>query len=518
MGIICQIIKKYRTGFEMNLGNSKPNSSPVDRTDAQARATSSMDPFCIAVLGDFSGRDNKQHYEPETIAKRRMISLDRDNLEEVLAGFDIRLQLWLEDDSHEAIEIPITELDDFHPDQLYQNVEVFSQLRSLRSRLKNNKTFAAAASELQAWRTEDNKPTDTPPGQTSPELDESLSSENLLDSMFAASQDMQSGRDTAAGSSMVDNLVKQIVAPYVEPKADPRQDEMIAAVDQAISAHMQFILHHPDFQAMEAAWLALDFLVKRVETGRQVKIFIMDVAQHELEIDLADDDLMTTGLYRRFCDTAQGDLPWGLILGNYCFTDRIEEIMSLLDIGAVAREAQTIFMAAANETLVGCESFAVTPDIEDWHYKLAPDVETAWSLLRQSAEAEYLAMVVPGFLLRLPYGNKSKPIESFAFEEMPEVPCHSCYLWGNGAFIKAEQMARAFIKDGWEMNPLEAHEIERLPIHYYPDEGEMVAKPCAEILLTEQGAQRIIQQGLIPLWSVKNRDAIRSHDFNSLAV
>jgi len=506
--------KKNRMGFEMNLGEPQQKAKlPEPGQDSKAGILN-KDPLCIAILGDFSGRDNKLQYKPETISKRKMFAVDRDNLEEVMAGFEINLQIWLEENSEEPIDIPLKALDDFHPDQLYQNVEVFSQLRALRNRLKNNKTFAEAARELQAWDTDPESNVDSPAS----DMDSSSSSEGLLESMLAASQGMPSDSASSSSSAMVDNLVKQIVAPYVEPKADPRQEELIEAVDQAVSAHMQFILHHPDFQAMEAAWRSLDFLLGRAETGQKVKVFILDVAKHELEVDLSEDNVTQTALYRKFCDPAPGDMPWGLLLGNYGFTDRVEEIMTLLQIGAVARKAQAPFITAGNETLVGCESFAVTPDVEDWHYKLKPEVETAWSLLRKSDEADFLSMVVPGFLLRVPYGKKSKPIESFSFEEMPIVPCHSCYLWGNGAFVKVEQMVRAFLKDGWDMEPAAASQLESLPLHYYKIEGETIAKPCAEIQLTEQGGRRILQQGLIPLWSVKNSDSIRSSDFNSLAV
>ena len=510
--------KKNRTGFEMNLGGTGQKFSPQASIDDKQIDGDESDVFCIAVLGDFSGRDNKLRYDARTLNKRKMLLVDRDNIEDVLADFNIHLQLWLEDDADEPIDIPITQLDDFHPDQLYKNVTVFGQLRDLHSRLNNNKTFAEAARELQAWGAEGVDQVSTNPQAPAVDPGAAMSTDNLLDAMFEASQQMQSGNDSASGSTMVDSLVRQIVAPYVQPKADPRQAKMVAAVEQAISAHMQFILHHPDFQAMESAWRSLHFLVSRVESGQLVKLYILDVAKHELEIDLAEDNLTHTSLYQKFCDPAPGDVPWSLLVGNYSFTDRVEEIMTLLNVGAVARKAQAPFITAANETLIGCESFAVTPDVEDWHYCLKPEVETAWSLLRDSDEAEYLAMVVPGFLLRAPYGRKSKPIDSFAFEEMPEVPCHSCYLWGNGAFIKAEQMIRAFIQSGWEMNPAEAGQVGQLPLHYYKDEGEMVAKPCAEIQLTEQGGRRIVAQGLIPLWSVKNSNTIRSSEFNTLGL
>lgn len=505
--------KKHRIGFEMDIGQA--DAKP--RQESRQGSGGSTEPFSIAILGDFSGRNNRQQYEHATIAKRRLIQVDRDNLDEALSGFDVELRLWLDDDAEEPVLVPIKSLDDFHPDQLYQHVEVFGQLRVLRNRLKNNKTFAEAARELQAWLGQA-KSTDSS-GETRPSVPQPpLSQEGLLDSVFEASQQMQSSSDTAAGEAMIDNLVKQIVAPYVEARPDPRQEEMLVAVDEAVAAHMRFILHHPDFQALEAAWRGLDFLVRRADVGPQVRLYIMDVAQHELEVDLDADNVTSTALYQRFADPAPGEVNWGLILGNYRFTDRVEDIMTLLQIGAVARKARAPFIAAVNERLIGCESFAITPDVQDWQYRTSAEVESAWSLLRQSDEAAYLALVVPGFLLRAPYGQRSKPIEAFPFEEMPPLHCHSCYLWGNGALIKAEQMVRAFVRDGWDnMDPTCAERVEGLPVHYYSEGGEGQVKPCAEILLSEQGGRRILARGLIPLWSVKNSDSVRSSAFHSLA-
>lgn len=508
--------KKNRTSFEMKIGQSKQAN---DKSSDEARPQQHKPddgPFCMAILGDFSGREQQHRLEPETVGKRRMVEVDRDNLEELMAKFEIKLRLKMDNGAAAVIEIPVKELEDFHPDQLYENVEVFSQLRQLRNRLKNNRTFADAVQEMQGWLVTEKKPASKPDTDKPVDLDAALSTENLLDSVFDASRNTATDSGSTSGSAMVDDLVKQIVAPYVEPGPDPRKEKMLASVDQAISAHMQYILHHPDFQALEAAWLQLDFLVSRIETGSKVKLYLLDISRQELEADLAEDEVSQSGLYKRFCDPAPGDQAWGLILGNYQFDDRIEDILLLLQLGAIGRQAAAPFMAAAKETLVGCESFAVTPDVDDWNYNMEPKVQEAWSMLCQSDEAEYLGLVVPGFLLRSPYGKKSKPIDAFQFEEMPETHCHSCYLWGNGAFIKAEQMARAFIKKGWQMTPEEEYQTDNMPLHHYLDDGEMLTKPCAEILLTERGGLRILAQGLIPLWTVKNSDSIRSSDFNTL--
>ena len=42
-------------------------------------------------------------------------------------------------------------------------------------------------------------------------------------------------------------------------------------------------------------------------------------------------------------------------------------------------------------------------------------------------------------------------------------------------------------------------------------------KPCAEVLLTQDTAEQIVEDGLIPLVSVKNRDSVRVLRFQSIA-
>ena len=67
--------------------------------------------------------------------------------------------------------------------------------------------------------------------------------------------------------------MQQIVQPYVVAGTDPQQPELVALVDEATGAHMRAILHHPQFQTVEAAWRAVYFLVRRLETELGVRLF-----------------------------------------------------------------------------------------------------------------------------------------------------------------------------------------------------------------------------------------------------
>jgi type VI secretion system protein ImpC len=111
---------------------------------------------------------------------------------------------------------------------------------------------------------------------------------------------------------------------------------------------------------------------------------------------------------------------------------------------------------------------------------------------------------MPRFLLRLPYGENTSPIESFDFEEMPQ-SSHAAYLWGNPVFLCATLLAQGLRR------------VDGLPLHIYYEDGEAVAKPCAEVLLSHSEAEYLLEQGVMPLVSVKGQDAAVLMRFQSVA-
>ena len=518
---------KASFGFSFNIDTRNLTS------EGTRSGGSGEDVFSIALLGDFSGRDSRGLVDADSIGERRFIEIDRYNLDEVIAAMDIRLSLEFDEDT---LELTFGEFDDFHPDHLYKRVDAFRRLRELRSRLQDNATFTQAAQELQGWLLPEAEAPESPPeNDRFDEIDETAlavkqtppatsdDSASLLDSILdeTSLQDAQPDRTASRqASTLVDDIVRQIVSKRTDvvAAADPRKQDMIAAVDGVISGLMRDILHHPKFQALEAGWQAVRFLVKRVHTGKSIKLYLLDLSRRELEVDLSNDDVTQTQLCSLFCDTSMGDIDWSLIIGNYRFGADIDDILLLSQIGYIAQQAHARFITGAHEKLVGCESFATMPNANRWQAEIDMNVSEAWSMLRQSPVAASLSLALPRFLLRPPYGLRSKPIKAFVFEEMPDKPVHEHYLWGNAAFLKAEQLARAFRDQGRDMRPGEAALTEDLPLHYYQEDGETVLKPCAEIPLTETGARMMIEQGLIPLWSVKNADRIHSDDFHSIAL
>jgi type VI secretion system protein ImpC len=108
-------------------------------------------------------------------------------------------------------------------------------------------------------------------------------------------------------------------------------------------------------------------------------------------------------------------------------------------------------------------------------------------------------------------------LESFAFEEFPGRPPHNGYLWGNSAFVVALLLGQSFSEAGWEMRAGSLSQIENLPLHAFRVEGDTQLKPCAEVLLTEEAVEGILDHGLIPMVSYKGRDSVRVGRFQSMA-
>jgi type VI secretion system protein ImpC len=455
-------------------------------------------PFRILILGDFSGRANRGVCDP-SLAGRRPVAVDRDNFEDVLAKLAPELRL-------ARSSIRFRELDDFHPDRLFERVELFAALRDMREKLSDRATFASAAATL------------APPAPAQDPATPPLRKVSLSD-LVEESETREAERPARALDDFT-ALVRDLVAPHLVPGEDPRQAAMVAKVDAATGEAMSLLLHHPDFQALEAAWRGLFFLVRRLETDVTLKLYLLDVSKAELAAGLRDAaDLRASAMYRLLVEQTvetPGAEPWAVVAGNYAFDDCVEDIVLLGYLGGIARAAGAPFLAAASPRVLGAESLGDTPAPENWKPVSAERLQ-AWGILRNFPEARHLGLAMPRFLLRLPYGKETDSTERFAYEELSASPGHEEYLWGNPALACVCLLGQAFSEHGWDFQPGAVHDIDGLPLHVARRDGEPCIKPCAEALLTEKAANIILEKGIMPLLSLKDRDVARLMRFQSLA-
>ncbi len=484
--------------------------------EAEAVEAAPAKSFRIAVLGDFTGRVGRGICETgAALAKRKPIVVDRDNLEEVMARLDVELHLPAGEGKRMSVRF--RELDDFLPDRLIQQVGVFDKLRDLRRRLSSSATFADAAKEVRSWS--GNSSAASPSAPAEPPRP-TTGAEALAMILGEPPPAAPSSPAPISGTDW-EGFMQQVVAPYAVPKADPQQADLIAQVDEATSGLMRALLHQPEFQSLESAWRGLHFLTRRLETDSSLKIALIDISKAELIADLAGaDDLAATGVYRLLVEQTVGTpgAPvWAVLTGLYNFAPNPADASLLGRLAKIAQQAGAPFLAGASPLCVGCESLAETPDPDDWKWTPDADSEAAWSALRSLPEAKALGLLLPRFLLRLPHGRETTPVESFDFDEVPDGKSHERYLWGNPSLALTYLLGAAFTQAGWDMQPGMVAEIDNLPVHVFKEGGESVMKPCAEVLLSERAAERISERGIMPLLSLQDRDSVQLGGCYSLA-
>jgi type VI secretion system protein ImpC len=486
--------------FDYQLGSAPARAAR--RVDAQT-------PMRILVIGDFSGRGERVL---DDFAKRRPLPVDIDTFDAVVRRIAPRATL--AGGAADPIEIAFDDLDAFHPDSLYKRVTVFARLRELRERMRNRATFAAAAEAFRAHQGE-------PPAAT-PVMQPQASgkTEDDADTLSRLLGRGTSAPSQAAPADGINTFIRTLIAEHIQPDAPPHQGQYVTAIDAAIAGEMRSILHAAEFQALESAWRGLYWLVANLELGESLELFVLDAKKPELLRDMqaAPADLAAAALYKTLVEapSVAGAQPWSLIIALDEFGASGEDIALLAPLGAIAAQAGAPVIAAARPGLAGHASFATANDPSRSRAESDSSFES-WQALRRSAMAPWIGLAAPRMLLRLPYGKLTDPIESFDFDEIGREREHDAYLWGSGALACALLIGRAFLARGWDMEPGDALDVDDLPAHTYEEDGEKRLQPCAETLLTENAGQALLERGLIPLLSYKNRNAVRVLRFQSIA-
>ena len=120
-------------GIDLNPSGQRSGSSTAE----------SGTPMHIAILGDFSGRKSRGDEQLDSLPNRKLIEINRDNFDDVFSRLAVKLQLPVSEQA-----LAFSELDDLHPDFIYERISLFDQLRALKRRLKNKDSFDEAAAEI----------------------------------------------------------------------------------------------------------------------------------------------------------------------------------------------------------------------------------------------------------------------------------------------------------------------------------------------------------------------------------
>jgi type VI secretion system protein ImpC len=291
---------------------------------------------------------------------------------------------------------------------------------------------------------------------------------------------------------------------------------IIAEIDKKLTEQVNLILHHTDFQALEAAWRGLHYLVNNTETDEMLKIRVMNISKKEAHKTLRkfkgtawDQSPLFKKIYEEEFGQFGGE-PYGTLVADYHFDHSPPDIELLGELSKIAAAAHSPLITGAKPTLFQMDSWSELANPRDLTKIFQTPEYAAWRSLRESEDARYVGLAMPRFLGRLPYGAKTDPVEDFDFEEDTEGALSEKYGWVNAAFAMAVNINRSFKEYGWcsRIRGVESGgAVENLPSHTFPtDDGGVDMKCPTEIAISDRRESELAKNGMMPLIHRKNSD------------
>lgn len=297
--------------------------------------------------------------------------------------------------------------------------------------------------------------------------------------------------------------------------------EAIDKIDQVLSKQLTAIMHADKFKKLEGSWRGLHYLVFNTQTSATLKIRVLNALQKDIYKDLDtaaefDQSQMFKKIYESEYGTPGGQ-PYGVLVGDYEFTNHPEHLEFLTNISGLAAAAFCPFISAASPQLFGFDKWTELSKPRDLA-KIFDSLEYAkWQGFRESEDSRFVSLVMPRVLSRLPYGKKTKPIEAFDFEEAPidehgvsRSMNHDDYCWMNAAYVMGAKLTEAFGKYGWctAIRGVEGGgKVEGLPLYTFTsDDGDTDMACPTEIGITDRREAELSKLGFLPLCHFKNTD------------
>ncbi len=298
-------------------------------------------------------------------------------------------------------------------------------------------------------------------------------------------------------------------------------DRAIAEIDRKVSEQLNKIMHHERFLKLEGSWRGLNYLVMNSETGTSLKIRMLQASKKELGKDLQkavefDQSQLFKKIYENEFGTPGGE-PYGALIGDYEWTAHPEDVETLKLVSNVAAGAFAPFISGVGAGMFGFDNWSELSKPRD----LAKIFETAeytkWRGFRETEDSRFVNLVMPRVIARVPYGEATKPVDEFGYEEAPtnadgsaKAMDHNHYCWMNAAYVMGARLTDAFAQYGFCTAIRGAEgggKVMGLPTHTFTsDDGDGDSKCPTEIGITDRREAELSNLGFLPLCHYKNTD------------
>lgn len=487
-------------------------------------------PFVIGILSDLFGNTESDL----TLAQRKFISIDRDNFNHVMQALAPSLTFQVanktmsdesesedgeksEEDAEKSapqplgVQLKFENIDDFHPEKLILQIEPLKKLYEARvrlvdlmSKIDGNDALYGALSTLLSDEEAIAKVAGEVDADETPEINLLIDNAGMIKDESQRSLACQSIQEFLRQKTLYGDI-KDLNAFIAHA---------ISQIDRTLSAQLDEVMHHPQFQKLEGSWRGLKYLVFHAETGQTLKLRLLPLTRHELLNDLERAvEFDQSQLFKKIYEDEYGVFggqPFSCLIGDFEFGRHPQDVELLRLISGVASSAHAPFIAASSPKLFDLNHFSDLSKPRDLAKIFDSSEMIKWNSLRETEDARYIVLTLPRVLLRNAYGPDTIPVQAFNYQESVEGELNDKFCWGNPAYILGERIAKAFSLHGWTaaIRGVEGGGlVENLPIYTFKSSrGDIIAKTPVEVLITDRREKELSDLGFIALCPCKGKD------------
>jgi type VI secretion system protein ImpC len=441
-------------------------------------------PCIIGVIGDYTGLRKEDFKDYNS---RSFIFIDSENFNDVITSFKPCVNvLYKVENEDKAVELNFKSINEFHPLEIIKKIpeaeelsEKKLKLTDLKVRLANNPLFLK-------------------------ELKASSDSNAIVTKVFANKSEEQK------------TFIKELIDLYAslggKGEVLDNVQEALSKIEDELGSILNEVLHNKDFQKLESSIKGLYYLVHNTQVSSMLKIRVLNADNKEIYDDLKnapnfDRSFLFRKLYEEEFGTYGGN-PYSLLVIDYSisrnqrdfdFLNRLTEVVAAPHLGVVMGVSPDLFDIDSYEDL------HVPKELE----KLFDSPELAsYKSFRESEDSKYVALVLPKYMSRIPYGNKTDPIEGINYEE--KIEHHTDFLWSNSCYVYAQKIAESFSNNGWFTSIIGAENgglVSELPVYTQKTaDGDVVIKCPVETIITDRRERELSKLGFISLCYCKDTD------------
>ncbi len=158
---------------------------------------------------------------------------------------------------------------------------------------------------------------------------------SLLDQIIDQGRMARDESQRSRAKDLISEFVSQVMegAMTVSKDTEAMINARIAQIDKLLSDQLNEVMHHDDFQKLEASWRGLFYLVSQSETGEKLKIRVMNTTKNELLKDMEKaTEFDQSTLFKKIYEEEFGmfgGASYGALIGDYEFGNHPQDLSLL---------------------------------------------------------------------------------------------------------------------------------------------------------------------------------------------